>query len=593
MSVYYVDGVNGDNENDGLSFGNAFKTIQYALDNVSGAHQIRICATGDYTLTAPIDDDTNVGASTSWMDVVGANASGEIDGTLAVIDADSTAANCFNHDQAGYYYKRFRNLEIKNATSHGVLCNGNTFALSYENCWIHNNGGMGLSGYYYTYCFLYKCLIENNSSYGAQIGGLTHVLFSEFKNNNNYQLYSVSQGCCVFGSVFHGSGGTGVYHNLYGSSIINCVLDGFATGGYFNRESVFALGNRVTNCTNGLRFNTVRGVFEDWNHFSNCTTDILNMSGGFSGGNSLLDQTADGYNDRDNDDFNPASDALLRRAMESLGYGSSLTNKFYITAGLSGDDVASEAVPDDPTGIAALKISSSSIRVSWDFSASANSFDVYRATSQGGSYSKVGSAVTALYYDDSGLSASTTYYYKVKATNDGGDSDFSSIVSETTKSSDLTTFGDLLESVQTKIQGLSDFTSTNVIVGQFADLRSRGASGFPACEILIDNDTGSEYASTRDLVTDHRLQIHIHTWAETEDRIDGGDMQELDRIAEAVRTALYGILDDAQGGNPPCDGFQIVQPDYSKDLAYQEYTKKINTAVLTIGFWVDKADTSS
>ena len=66
-----------------------------------------------------------------------------------------------------------------------------------------------------------------------------------------------------------------------------------------------------------------------------------------------------------------------------------------------------------------------SIQVSWNNVSNATSYRIYRSNSSGGTYSFIGSA-SASPYTDSGLSPSTTYYYKVSSLKDSQESEQSS-----------------------------------------------------------------------------------------------------------------------------------------------------------------------
>jgi fibronectin type 3 domain-containing protein len=90
--------------------------------------------------------------------------------------------------------------------------------------------------------------------------------------------------------------------------------------------------------------------------------------------------------------------------------------------------------PAAPTGVTATAVSSSSIRISWNAVSGADEYNVYRSTSSSGTYSYRG-YTRSTSYTDSGLSSGTTYYYRVTAENDNGESAQSSSVSATTSSS--------------------------------------------------------------------------------------------------------------------------------------------------------------
>ena len=75
--------------------------------------------------------------------------------------------------------------------------------------------------------------------------------------------------------------------------------------------------------------------------------------------------------------------------------------------------------------------------LTWNAVSGATSYKVYRATSQNGTYSLLGT-VTATSYTNTGAKAGTTYYYKVKAVNSAGESAYSNIVSGKTTVTTLT-----------------------------------------------------------------------------------------------------------------------------------------------------------
>lgn len=85
-----------------------------------------------------------------------------------------------------------------------------------------------------------------------------------------------------------------------------------------------------------------------------------------------------------------------------------------------------------PSNIKATPLSSSQIFLSWDAVNSATYYDIYRSTTSNGAYNKV-ETVSTPYFSDQGLSAKTTYYYRIQAGNNSTTGSQSSPVYGTTQ----------------------------------------------------------------------------------------------------------------------------------------------------------------
>ena len=97
--------------------------------------------------------------------------------------------------------------------------------------------------------------------------------------------------------------------------------------------------------------------------------------------------------------------------------------------------------PSTPAGLGATGASTTQINLSWTAVTSdppATGYSIYRSTSSGGTFTRLGSeptvssGSTVTYADGAGLSASTTYFYKISALNGSSESGSSSAVSGAT-----------------------------------------------------------------------------------------------------------------------------------------------------------------
>lgn len=112
------------------------------------------------------------------------------------------------------------------------------------------------------------------------------------------------------------------------------------------------------------------------------------------------------------------------------------TDSFSLFAPLVATDASA---PDTPSGLAATAASTTAMTLTWTQVSGATSYDIYRSSTSGGTFSRLGSEPTVssgstTTYSDTGLSAGTTYYYKITSLNSSGESAASSEVSGTTTS---------------------------------------------------------------------------------------------------------------------------------------------------------------
>ena len=145
----------------------------------------------------------------------------------------------------------------------------------------------------------------------------------------------------------------------------------------------------------------------------------------------------------------PSGDGLSRNGYTFLGWNTSSVGNSYIAGGsykITGNTsfyAVWYKIPDDvPKGVTAAAESADSIMVSWDPVSSAIAYYVYRGESAYGEYSRVETVwKPSTSYTDTGLSANTTYYYRVSYYTGPKESDKSSYASATTLSGVVVNIG--------------------------------------------------------------------------------------------------------------------------------------------------------
>jgi hypothetical protein len=162
--------------------------------------------------------------------------------------------------------------------------------------------------------------------------------------------------------------------------------------------------------------------------------------------------------------FTPSSSNLIANNVTTASYSDTdvagSTTYYYKVEAVDADGTSAASaqasattpvcstVPSMPTGLAATAASSSAISLNWTAvpppsNCSISSYSVYRSTTSGFTPSSAtldASNVTSASYSDTGLQASTTYYYLVEAVDAAGTSAASAQASATTKTNTTPTY---------------------------------------------------------------------------------------------------------------------------------------------------------
>lgn len=149
-------------------------------------------------------------------------------------------------------------------------------------------------------------------------------------------------------------------------------------------------------------------------------------------------------------------------------------------------------VPDAPIDLVATATGMTQIDLTWSHSGDPlPEFEIHRSLAEAGPYTMV-NRLAALAYSDTTLQPGTTYYYKVRAADDGGVSEFGNIASATTETD---------SEVPTAPSGLVLFakTITTASIGWTASTDNTGVEGY---EIWANNQLVSTTQNNYFLLTE-------------------------------------------------------------------------------------------
>jgi len=195
-----------------------------------------------------------------------------------------------------------------------------------------------------------------------------------------------------------------------------------------------------------------------------------------------------------NDDYNGAQSQVTINVVAGTAYQIAVDGYNGASGSITLQVVppSSVTIPAAPGGVAATQNLTDRVRVTWNASTGATSYEVWRGTStSSGSASRIGT-VSGTSFDDTGAVAGTTYYYWLKAGNTAGWSGFSAMATglRPIAISNDQTLGNL-----SGASGSMTHYRINVPAGQAVFVvRTWGGSG--DCDIYVNNGSPATTSSS-------------------------------------------------------------------------------------------------
>lgn len=255
-------------------------------------------------------------------------------------------------------------------------------------------------------------------------------------NNSNGETVVITYDINGMGHVIAVDPGTG-------------ATQGGQTGAYANDQNFYSSywaaefwgitstsGGTTPNAPSGLSAtpNSSSEISLSWNDNANNETNYV-VERSTSSGSGFVQVTTLGANTTSFTDsgLSPNTTYYYRVKATNTQGSSNYSNEANATTQSGG---GGGGTPDAPSGLGAAASSSSEINLTWtDNSNDETSFVVERSTTSGSGFATIVTlGANATSYTDNGLSASTTYYYRVKASNTNGDSGYSNEANATTQS---------------------------------------------------------------------------------------------------------------------------------------------------------------
>ena len=303
MATYYVDTAVGNDSNAGTSegAGNAWATIDKAMNTVAASDKVWVKASGNYNETATID---TVGAITTPITFEGYSSTTGDYGKVT-IDGQSTRASCLTGATNATYYI-FKNFKFINGTGAGVSL-ASADNVSFFNCEFNSNGGAGID--IDNNCLFINCVAASNGADGLEPDSNTTLIGCVLHSNTLSNL-NAAAAYLIYRCVSYAPGSSSDCFDVpFINNAIGNTADGenSSDGWTINSDTtpVF-IDNIIYDCGTGVLFSAslqeATNTFVGYNLINSNTTDYSGTTSGelFA----IKDVTgAPAFTDEANDDY--------------------------------------------------------------------------------------------------------------------------------------------------------------------------------------------------------------------------------------------------------------------------------------------------
>jgi hypothetical protein len=276
MTVYYVDGVDGADGNAGTSegSGNAWATIDKAMNTVAAGDKVWVKGNGNYVETATLD---TAGTSTTPIVFEGYTTTTGDNGKATIAPSTGSCLGTTINGNTFYVFHNFI-FDGTNGSSNAVSTASDDYT-SYWNCEFANSSGAGITAD--NYHAFYFCEFYNNTTQGVTVDNNAIFVGCTSYNNGGEQIDAavcdLMYKCVIYGST----GGSDAMNGNMGYAIGN-TIDGenTATVGISSTTSSGAImDNVIYDCATGVTVNAT-GLTYRYGHAHNLlnsnTTDYSN-----------------------------------------------------------------------------------------------------------------------------------------------------------------------------------------------------------------------------------------------------------------------------------------------------------------------------